>query len=355
MNPPIHRILLVEHDAHDAVLITTMVEDLVGDRGVVRHVQSLDQAIRTLGEESFDVVLLDIALPDSEDAKAIAQLARVDPTVPIVVLTNPENKAASLESLQHGAEDFLVKGMIKPRTLERSLRYAAERKRLASRQRQLEKQIVNVLSDEQIRIAQELHDGIGQSLSGLAMLARGLSRRLQTLSEAESQQAADLAKGIQDTSRELRQIMRGLNPLEIESYGLRDALQRHCDRVRTSAGVSVRLHCDFDATQISATAASHLYRIAQEAMHNATRHGEASSIRVSLVQQTDRCILQVLDNGNGFDSTTEYEGFGLRIMAYRISLMRGKLEVHSKIGKGAAIRCSIPIDLNSGKSTNEQT
>ena len=92
MNSPIRRILLVEHAVEDAVLITTMVEDLIGDHGVVRHVQSLDQAVRTLGDEAFDVVLLDIALPDSEGTQSVLHLARVDATVPIVVLTNPETK-----------------------------------------------------------------------------------------------------------------------------------------------------------------------------------------------------------------------------------------------------------------------
>ena len=343
MNSPIRRILLVEHAVEDAVLITTMVEDLIGDHGVVRHVQSLDQAVRTLGDEAFDVVLLDIALPDSEGTQSVLHLARVDATVPIVVLTNPENEAASIEAMQLGAEDFLVKGLIRPRTLERSLRYAAERKRLAARQRQLEKQVINVLSDEQVRIAQELHDGVGQSLTGLAMLASSLSRRLKPISVKESEQASSIAKGIQDTARELRQIMRGLNPLEVESYGLPDALKRHCDRVQSAAEIDVRLHCDFDATKISADTAGHLYRIAQEAMHNATRHGQAKSIKVSLTQHGDRCLLQILDDGKGFDSGTEYEGFGLRIMAYRISLMRGKLEVHSKPNEGAVIRCSIPI------------
>lgn len=345
MNPPIRRILLVEHAIDIAMLITTMVEDLLEEGGFVHHVQNLDQAVRTLGDEQFDVVLLDVNIPDS--AGAIRQLARIDATVPIVVLADAENEKASIEAMQLGAEDFLIRGSIDPDTLSRSLRYAAERKRLASRQRELEKQIVNVLSDEQIRIGQELHDGVSQSLSGLSMMAQSLSRRLRAISEQEADQAASIAKGLQSTVRELRQIMRGLNPLEVESYGLPDALKRHCERVQESVHVDIRLHCDMDASRISPDMATHLYRIAQEAVHNATRHGEAQTVKVSLTQQGSRCVLQIVDNGSGFDTGTPYKGFGLRIMAYRVSLMRGKLEVHSKINQGAIVRCSIPLVIES--------
>jgi len=231
--------------------------------------------------------------------------------------------------------------------------------------RQLQEHILEVAAEEQRRIGQELHDGIGQEMTGLSLFAGTLVEALEatprieldgaafrSLSEAEYSQirrtAARLAQGLANAHRHVQQLSHGILPVQIDSEGLRSALEELTVVADALHGVACRLECRDSAAVADNIVASHLYRIAQEALNNALRHGKAYQIDVSLAQSDGHIILEVSDNGVGFDPAQRQPagamdgGMGLRTMEYRAGMIGGVLEIQRRREGGMSVKCSVP-------------
>ena len=222
------------------------------------------------------------------------------------------------------------------------LRDITERKRM-------EAEILHIAEAEQRRIGQELHDDAQQQLTGLAMIARHAADSLAAL-VSENPHLADIvskvdrvANGLRDTNQSLRVLARGLVPVQIEAHGLRYALSRLAEQIHETHGVE----CVFTATDgvdiDDNRAATHLYRITQEAVNNSLQHGAASRIAINLLHSDRRLFLEIVDNGCGLPDNHESPGRGLQIMAYRAGLIGGVLAVHRKEEGGTVVRCSLPL------------
>lgn len=228
-----------------------------------------------------------------------------------------------------------------------------------SERRALEKAVLDIAAEEQRRIGQDLHDGIGQELTGLNLYAAGLVSTLgapeatRLLEDAEflgvKEMAVNLSEGLTETNRHLKNLARGIIPVEIEAKGLMAAL----DGIASSINGLMNIPCIFDCAEPvevhDNVTATNLYRIAQEAINNALQHSQANEIRVALRQQEGRIILEVIDNGVGIDSgfasrsdgVAAPEGMGLRIMAYRAGLIGATLNVGPGTGRGTIVRCAV--------------
>jgi len=208
-------------------------------------------------------------------------------------------------------------------------------------QRKLQRQVLDISTEEQRRIGQELHDSLGQEMTGLAYLAGGLRRKLQERGLVEeAQTAAELANGIPQCLNQIRSVVRGLVPLEIGSEDLAPALESLAAGVAEQTGIPcvfenpapVRVHSD--------DAAFHLYRIAQEAVNNAVKHASPQHIRVTLQRVGDRVELRVEDDGVGIPRTQErVNGSGLRILNYRANLIGALLRVAPSGNRGTVVTC----------------
>lgn len=207
--------------------------------------------------------------------------------------------------------------------------------------RRLEQQLLTVSDAEQQRIGADLHDGLGQQLTGLACMAAALREKLQSTQPAEAPQADLIAKLANDAVEQSRALARGLSPVQLEQHGLISALEDLTYQSQLLHRVECRFLAKGKPPRPNHIAAIHLYRITQEAIHNAVRHGEARRIEVSLISTAAGNRLIVEDDGRGFDpkKSRQVSSRGLRLMGFRANIIGGILSVKSQPGKGARIEC----------------
>jgi len=208
--------------------------------------------------------------------------------------------------------------------------------------RQLERQLLTVADEEQHRIGADLHDGLGQELTGLACLAVALRDRLRPVVPKESEQAELIARLASEATAKSRALAHGLSPVQLEVHGLVSALEDLVSQSERLHGIEGEFVLRGEAPEIDHFAAIHLYRISQEAIHNAVRHGRARRVKVALLSRPTRHRLIVLDDGEGFDCVDAPRGgagHGLRLMNYRANMLGGSLTVWSVPGRGSRVYC----------------
>ena len=213
-----------------------------------------------------------------------------------------------------------------------------------SAQRRLEQEVARASTLEQERIGQEIHDGLGQKLTALSMMAASLKRDLARRELPESGRLDELIEHLRAATEEARALSRGLAPVAVTGRGLAVALEKLAGDMQAASGIACRFEGDAQR-QVeveSRTAAMQLYRIAQEAVHNAIRHGKPAAIRIRLARVGEGVELSVHDDGRGlrpdYDSD---EGLGLRIMRYRAALIGGELSIDSAPEAGTLVRCTV--------------
>ena len=217
---------------------------------------------------------------------------------------------------------------------------SAERQALAAQQR-YSKDLLAAQDAEQARLARELHDGVAQQLAAIAGRLRRLAGKAQATAAAELAPTAALAG---DAVNELRAISHGLHPQQLERLGLTRAITNDANRLLRDAGIQVRVDAapDFDMARLSPHARLQLYRVAQEAMHNAARHAQAASVNILLRLAEQAAVMEIADTGIGMPSQTA-TGLGLRSMRERIASAAGSISFNSEPGQGLCIRASVPL------------
>lgn len=212
--------------------------------------------------------------------------------------------------------------------------------------RELEREIAAAATREQQRLSRDLHDSIGQELTGLTMMAARHARALARHAPDEAEIAAGLAAGLKRTLQQVRRISRGLAPVDIESGGLVVALAQLAEQTNLAATTHCEFRCDRPITVSDPDIATHLYQIAQEAVSNAVRHADAASIKISLCATADGyCELMVEDDGCGMPEFLDplSEGMGLRIMQHRANLIGAKFAVETPGKGGTCVICRINV------------
>jgi PAS domain S-box-containing protein len=213
----------------------------------------------------------------------------------------------------------------------------------AIERRVLEEELLNASSREQQRIGQDLHDSLCQQLAGIEFQNSVLVQQLSKTPEAQAE-AARIGELIRNATKQARALARGLSPVEIEPNGLMSALTS----LAINATNLFRVHCSFECPQpvllANRTSATHLYRIAQEAIGNAVKHGQAKTVVISLKGGDEQLILTVKDDGVGFSQDGRaIEGMGLRIMDYRADMIGAMLRIDSLKGEGTTVACRLRL------------
>ncbi|PTY06516.1 hypothetical protein DB347_10735 [Opitutaceae bacterium EW11] len=217
----------------------------------------------------------------------------------------------------------------------------------------LERRILSISDAEQQRIGADLHDGLGQHLTGIAFFATALRDRLQQTNPKEAAQANSIASLVNDAIAQCRALARGLCPVQLEQTGLPSALEDLTFQVQLLSGVNCRFNAVGTPPSCSHDAAMHVYRITQEAINNAIRHGEAKSVDVALISNGSTCKVVVEDNGIGFDPAQERAspGVGLRLMNYRAAIIGGTFSISPRPGGGVCVECTFPKDLSTHENS----
>jgi two-component system, LuxR family, sensor kinase FixL len=213
-----------------------------------------------------------------------------------------------------------------------------------SERRELEAELLDAVGREQRRFGTDLHDGLGQELTGLSLL---LSALTNTARAAHSPHAADLAQAYEVVRHALlscQSIARGLSPIGATKGGLIGALHDLVTRLKGSSGPNVNISVsEVSRLGLSPAASDHLYRIAQEALTNALKHAHASSINVMLDVERERVRLEINDDGEGVEGAGENgPGLGMRSMQYRASMIGARLEITPFRPNGTRVICECP-------------
>jgi len=221
--------------------------------------------------------------------------------------------------------------------------------------KELEKQIADSRVEEQQRIGRELHDNLGQQLTGIEFMSQALCDRLEATSNKHAVDAAQIAELTREAVSHTRALARGLNPVVFEADGLMAALEQLAENSSCLFKTDCRFFCDKPVLVSDNSVATHLYRIAQEAVHNAIRHGKPSIVELSLSQTRERIILSIRDNGKGLPRRLPRKrGMGLNVMHYRATLAGGSLVVLRCETGGTEVVCTIHKTPGAAKAVRSQ-
>jgi signal transduction histidine kinase len=208
----------------------------------------------------------------------------------------------------------------------------------------LEKQMIEVGDKERRRFGHDLHDGLGQQLTGIALLSESLSKELAAQHSPIAQQAEQISELVSETIGWTRELARGLSPLTLETDGLAAAFEEMASRAQRLFKIKCRFASDVDELPIDDDGAIHVYRIVQEAISNSVRHGKAKNVHIAAMMQKGRVVITVTDDGSGLSAkTVAHPGLGLRIMQYRANLIGAELHVARATESGGTIvSCAMP-------------
>ena len=217
-------------------------------------------------------------------------------------------------------------------------------------QKRLESKIVSISENEQRRIGQDIHDDLCSQLSGIACITKAMEATLGKAGKEDAEMMAKISSMVADAVTKARQIAKGLVPAALETQGLKGALEELIERNREVFGAKCRIvRCDAGATDdLPPTVGTQLFRIAQEAITNAIKHGEADSIEVSLALTKDqRLELKVIDDGKGMPVELVTTGLGLLTMQQRAEMIGAEFFIRAFPEKGTRIICSLPKPMKS--------
>lgn len=216
--------------------------------------------------------------------------------------------------------------------------------------KQLEQAILETSVREQRRIGQDLHDGLGQHLTGVAFLSKVHERKLVDKSVPEAADAAKIVGLVNEAIYKTRRLARGLLPVLSDSFGLMSTLQQWAGEVEELFQIECRFECEEPVLDLDETCTTHLYHVAQEAVHNAIEHGKATRISIGLSAGEEEGVLTILDNGCGMpEIRPNQSGIGLRIMKYRAGMIGGTLRVERGADHGTVITCTFSISKRTEK------
>ncbi len=212
--------------------------------------------------------------------------------------------------------------------------------------KRLEADVLNVAEEEQSRFGHDLHDGLGQHLTGIEFMSHVLQQRLASRNAPEAAEMEEIARLIREAITHTRDLARGLSPVLLQSKGLAVALQDlAASTTRHIRGVHCSCQTAPELPAIDNEKAIHLYRIAQEAVTNAAKHGRASEILISVRDLENHLELSIEDNGGGFPEGTPggTGGMGLRVMHYRAGIIGGTLHISQRPGEGVTVTASLDL------------
>ena len=211
--------------------------------------------------------------------------------------------------------------------------------------KEMESAVLEISGREQRQIGQDLHDGLGQHLTGIAFMSKVLAQQLADAGAAQAPHAAKIVRLVNDAIHKTRELARGLVPVFSDAQGLMSALQQWAVEVEDLFHVGCRFECPRPILVTDVGVATHLYHIAQEAVNNAIKHGDPRQIVLTLARDGDTGSLTVEDDGTGIPEIAgSHAGLGLRIMSHRANMVGGSLDIRRRKPRGTVIRCRFPLE-----------
>jgi signal transduction histidine kinase len=211
----------------------------------------------------------------------------------------------------------------------------------AIERRRAEKELLAVIGREQRRIGQDLHDGLGQRLTGIELMSHVLEEELADQKLPQAAQAGRIAEHVREAISQTRMLARGLFPVQLEDDGFMAAIQELAHSIQSLFNIECTFDCHTPFLVKSNDRSIHLYRIVQEAINNAVKHGKPSQISLRLDHIHGKQTIQIEDNGNGLPPKTGPAGMGLRIMKHRAAMIGAQVEIQPASSGGVLVTCTL--------------
>ena len=211
------------------------------------------------------------------------------------------------------------------------------------RRRELQERFADVTDHEQRRLGQELHDSLGQQMAATAMLSESLHRRMAAAGAPDAEPLWRLTEIIRTAQAQVRALSKALLPVEVDSRGLKAALDELICGARMLGKVAVTFHYDHRVVLDDNVVATHLYRVAQEGLRHAMERSDVSAIAISVEHDNGGLMLNIRDDSvdPGTETLANLKA-GLSTMMHRINLINGRLNITSVPGKGTRVTCFVP-------------
>ena len=211
----------------------------------------------------------------------------------------------------------------------------------------MEKELLEIQDRERTRIGQDLHDSLGQHLTGILLKTKALENRVKKSRNNDLiDEMTDIQQLIKDAISETRELAKGLIPVTVQSEGLASAVKELCYYSQSIHGYKTVFSKSGDIKVDNPGISIQLYHIAQEALNNAVKHANPGRIEVSLKQESAELVLSIHDDGKGIKVNNQ-QGIGLRIMQYRANMISAHLAIHSEPKRGTTIVCRVPVKQRS--------
>ena len=350
------KILLVDDDEDDYVITRQLLVESRGGPFQLDWADSFEKGLEAFRHGEHQVYLIDYRLGAQDGLDLVRRATALGCKAPVIVLTGQGSYDVDLEAMHAGATDYLVKSEATPQLLERTIRYALERKQAEENLREMRRSAIRIevqhrliqnRETERLHIAQELHDGPLQDLIGITFK---LADILQGFEEGEIRSRLhDVQAALQNQIRELRAFSSELRPPTLSVYGLEKAIRSHADTFHNIyPNLEISLELDPDRRQLPPEVRLALFRIYQEAMNNVARHSGATKVLVTLHLDKEYIELAIHDNGAGFALPKDLLDLvrsghlGLLGIQERVEAVGGKLELKSTAENGTTLRVTVP-------------
>jgi signal transduction histidine kinase len=359
MEDQVINILLVEDDEDDYVIIRDVLSEIEGQEFQLDWVSTYQEAIVKIRSNHYDVCLMDYRLGEGDGIQLTRGFLQRGFHAPIILLTGLGSYELDMQAMREGVADYLEKGDLNPKLLERSVRYAIDHTKTLAALRESEGQlrvlstkVLEAQENERKIIAQELHDSIGASLTAIRY---GLEEKLHRMGKEspapEGISLEQIISIVRETIEEAHRISSNLRPSALDDMGLLAAIRSTCRELKELyEGIQIETEIGIQEEDVQEPLKIVVYRVLQEALNNVFKHGGAADTVHVRLTKTERSLeLSIRDNGQGFDpakkraSEGQMGGMGLVGMKERTELSNGTFEIASEKGKGTVIKAKWPL------------
>ncbi len=363
------RILAVEDSAGDFELLGYTLRQVRGIHFELIQAASVAEGVSAMSASGFDVVMLDLNLPDSHGLETVERALKASGTMPIIVFTGVEDEALGVEAVRMGAQDYMVKGDSNGWAMWRAINYAVERKQAAERLRQLNETLEQRVAErtavarqrtqqlqiaaadlaqaehrERHRLAMNLHDNLQQLLAGLKMRLSVAQGRADDA--ALRQTLAKMDELVNESLSATRQLVMELSPPILQQGDFKAAMDWLVEWMRDKHDLQVSLNIEEGVDVPYKEMRAFLLQSVRELLFNVVKHSGVKAARLDIKLHDDYLWLSVMDAGVGFDMhiplSVKDAGFGLMNIRDRIELLGGCMDTQSRMGEGTRVTIIVP-------------